>query len=89
MMDATDRVAEVVAGLTGCQQMNLAILGEGAREWWAAHDADVPGVVANALVKRGLLERRRDPHVWGRAQYRLTPLGLAVRARLTQEPDNG
>jgi hypothetical protein len=82
-------VAEIARGLTAAAHravIDFALWPKGC--WQTAADVDEPGVVLNSLASKGCLERRTDPHVWGRGQYRVLPLGLAVRAHLSKEPDS-
>lgn len=62
--------------LTLKQAVVLAALGKGASDWFSASDLGLAnpasvGATLNALQSRGYLERRSDPKVWGRSQYRL------------------
>lgn len=82
MPNPTD-VARVAAGLSEAQRDALHV----ARlEWFAAVDVGCYGPPMAALAQKGVLEWRRDPNTYGRAQYRLTPLGLAVRHDLGEKP---
>ena len=68
------RLAEI-ARLTANQQL---VLGRMDERWRPASDAislhmQSPGIVCSTLVGKGFLERRSDPDVWGRSQYRRPP----------------
>jgi hypothetical protein len=75
MTDATDRVAEVLAGLTKAQRDVLTT----PHEWAGAEVIMGTHATRQALLRRGLVT----------SLWTYTPLGIEVRTRLTQEPDNG
>lgn len=83
--------SEVAKGLTVAQGVAISAI-EGPGDWFHAAEylGPRPGNAYSVLADKGFLERRSDPFVWGRGQYRLTSLGLAVRAHLltTQEETN-
>jgi hypothetical protein len=56
-------------------QRQRTVLGRMDNEWRPASHAislhvQSPGIVCSALADKGYLERRSDPDVWGRSQYR-------------------
>ncbi|MEA3044533.1 MAG: hypothetical protein QOH47_2371 [Sphingomonadales bacterium] len=77
--------AEIAKRLTEAQRKALRPgLALAAGHWFHAawFGGKRPGNVYSVLADKGFFERRSDPDVWGRSQYRITPLGLAVRAEL-------
>lgn len=85
-MDSAE-IARVAAGLTKAKKRVIFAAPEG---WFAASHltsrlAASAGSVLTILARAGLFERRSDPKVWGRSQYRLTADGLAIRALLSEE----
>lgn len=81
-------VERVAAGLTATMREMLAeMVSERWHTWFSA--ADFPnyniasfGSLLNAMTMRGIFERRSDPKVWGRSQYRVTALLPALRTYL-------
>lgn len=72
--------------LTQRQREVLALWPEA---WMAASEvlgSRIAGNTASVLANKGLFERRSDPNVWGRSQYRLSALG---RAHLEGQTDAG
>lgn len=56
--------------------------------WMAASEVlglRIAGNVASVLADKGMLERRRDPNVRGRSQYRLSDIGRSLRDHLREE----
>jgi hypothetical protein len=48
-------------------------------EWFAAFWINPkPGNTCSVLAAMGLFDRRSDPTVWGRSQYRVNAAGLAA-----------
>ncbi len=81
--DMVERAREIADNLTERQRMVVLNLN-GWSGWLSAEDTGFPGVTLNALSNKGCLDRRSDPRVWGRGQYRVLPLGFAVRAALSE-----
>jgi hypothetical protein len=73
----------IVDKLTEAQRRGLAALP--AESWGAAHEFGIGGNVLSVLADKGLLDRKRDPFVWGRSVYQLNESGLAVRSILEGE----
>jgi hypothetical protein len=70
--------------LTPAQERALMAMTE---EWNAGYDVGLPnGNSASVLCDKGYLVGRSDPATWGRHQYRLTPAGATLRAKLAGEP---
>lgn len=57
--------------------------------WMAASEvlgSRIAGNTASILADKGLFDRRSDPNVWGRSQYRIVADYKAARAYLMSEP---
>ena len=83
-MSMTD-VAEIARGLTKAQRACvLAIDGTHNRPWWWRRRCKTPpsAPALESAIRAGLVEKMAEDFAM---LYRLTPLGLAVRAYLTQE----
>ncbi len=87
-----DDVARLVEGLTKAQR---AALGASPSDDWFAATIVTEQAIASAgsllavMARKGLFERRGDPTTWGRSQYCILPLGLAVRAALQSTSGEG
>lgn len=79
-------IAAIVAKLTEARRaVFAAMLSERWNDWFSAADfanynVAIFGSQLSAMARLKLFERRADPRIWGRGQYRLSPLGLAVQS---------
>lgn len=84
----SEEVERVAAGLTPTmREMLAAMISERWHAWFSAadfanHNVASFGACLNAMAMRDIFERRSDPKVWGRGQYRATDLFVALRTYL-------
>lgn len=81
---------KLARGLTEAQRRTLNMWP--ADGWFAASTIlglRIAGNIASILADKGCFDRRSDPEIWGRSQYRLTPLGLALKQHIERTERDG